>query len=100
MPDRTAAMPLWPPNRAAGVRDRCGPFLPILRPRRHRPRHGHTVHPDLVDLLVEKGQEAPDLGAFGDRLGVAPDDVGIRLTADPRRPVAGAALIRAGRRLF
>src|SRR3954464_1943110 len=99
MPDRTAAMPLWPPNRAAGVRDRCGPFLPILRPRRHRPRHDNTVHPDLIDLLVEEGQETLDLRAFQDRLGIAPDDVGIFLAADPRRPIAGPALIRAGRRL-
>src|SRR5262249_25617213 len=100
MPDRAVAMPLRPGDRAAIVGDGRGFLLPILRPGRHGPRPPLAIDPDLVHLLVEEREEAPDLRAFRDRLGIAPDDVRIFLPADPRRPVASPSLVRAGGRLL
>src|SRR5204862_3296829 len=69
MTDVTAAA-LGPGDRAARVWHGRGFLLPVLRPRRHRPRHLDAVDKDRIDLLVEEREEALDLRAFRDRLGI------------------------------
>src|SRR6266478_9263613 len=70
---------LGPNDRAARVGDRRGLFLPVLRPWCDWPRHRDPVDPDLVDQLIEETMMTLDLRAFGDRLGLAPHDVGEHL---------------------
>src|SRR5207237_3151689 len=53
MTDVTAAA-LGPGDRAARVWHGRGFLLPVLRPRRHRPRHLDAVDKDRIDLLVEE----------------------------------------------
>src|SRR5580693_3352152 len=91
------AFGLRPDHGAAAVRHRCRLLLPILRPWRHRPKHRDAVYPDLVDLLVEEAEMALDLGAFRDRVGIGPDEVGEHPVPDLDRIIAGLALIGAAR---
>src|ERR1700726_906775 len=86
---------LRPGDRPAAVRPRRRFLLPILGPRRPRPRHREAVDPDLVYLLVEETEIALDLRAFRDRIGVIPDEVAEHLVPDFDRMVAGLALVRA-----
>src|SRR5437879_5930031 len=67
------------------------------RPFRHRPRHRFAVDADLVDLLVEEGEAAGDLGAFGDRLGIVPGEVGPDAARDRHVMISGDALVGAAR---
>src|SRR5580692_2801589 len=84
-----------PHDWSAAVWHRRCFLLPILRPRSDRPRHGHAVHPDLVNLLVEETEIAFDLGAFRDRVGIGPDEIAEQLIPHFHRVVAGLALVRA-----
>src|SRR5437588_4636362 len=62
MTDGTAAA-LRPGAGASAVRNGRGFLLPVLRPRRHRPRHLDAVDPDRIDLLVEQREQAPEFRA-------------------------------------
>ena len=80
-----ASAALRPRHRAAGVGECRRLLLPILRPRRHRPRHLDAVDQDRVDLLVEEAQIITlDLRAFRDRLrSLRPDLVAWRIGNRP-----------------
>src|SRR5207248_8200430 len=86
-----------PDDWSAAVRRRRRLLLPVLRPRRYRPRHRDAVDPDLVHLLVEEAEITLDFRAFGDRVGVGPDEIGENLVTDFDRIIAGLALVRAAR---
>src|SRR5947209_18378471 len=64
-----------PDDWSAAVRHRRRLLLPILGPRRHRPRDRGAVYPNLVHLLVEEAEITLDLRALRNRVGVGPHEV-------------------------
>src|SRR5579864_43920 len=56
-----------------------------------------TVDVDGIDLFVVEAEQVLDLGTFGNRRRIAPDDVLEFLPVHRQAPVGGDALVRASR---